>query len=45
MQHPSGEKWLSLGAVVAFIWHSQLPQTSAKQFPNCGQESHTWVGR
>ena len=37
------KKWLSLGAVVAFFLHSQLPPHTAKHFPNCGQESHTFV--
>ena len=37
------EKVLSLGPAVAFSLNSQLPPDTAKHFPNCGQESHTFV--
>merc|ERR1711865_356004 len=37
------KKWLSSVLVVAFSIHSQPPSNTAKQFPNCGQESHTFV--
>jgi hypothetical protein len=37
------EKVLSLGPAVAFSLNSQLPPDTAKHFPDCGQESHTFV--